>query len=286
MNPQPPANSAGPNGVLTTTNPRQLWAGDGDGTVKVFSLDANGFPTAVKTVSSSFGGKSAVRRADEMAYDPDDNLVLVAWDDDLDLFVEFITVSSNPTVVGKISIPEAAGCGIEQPVYDHNLRKFYLAIPCTSAVNAANHNTAVHANGEIAVIDPKSKSIVNVFALDGTVCFPHGLALGPRDNLLLGCSGDAPTGSQMRSIIMRATDGAILQTFTQLGGSDEVWFNPGDNHYYLAMSSWTSTGLTGGPATPSLGIINAGDTDGGASFVQNIATTRTSHSVAATCGGV
>jgi hypothetical protein len=83
---------------------------------------------------------------------------------------------------------------------------------------------------------------------------------------------------------MQATTGTILQTFTQLGGSDEVWYNPGDNHYYLAMSSWTSNGLTGGPATPSLGIINAGSADSGPgapSFVQNILTTRTSHSVAA-----
>ena len=275
--PAPPANSAGPNGVLTTTNPRQLWAGDGNGLVRVFSLDGNGMPTAQLTPVNAGG----VRRADELAYDPDDNVVLAAWDDDADLFVALISVSSTPAVLKKISIPEAAGCGIEQPVYDHNTRMFYLAIPCTSAINNANHNTAVHANGEIAVIDPKTKSIVNVFGLDGTLCFPHGLALGPRNNLLLGCSGDAPTGSQMRSIIMRATDGSILQTFTQLGGSDEVWFNPGDNHYYLAMSSWTSTGLTGGPATPSLGIINAGDVDGGASFVQNILTTRTSHSVAA-----
>jgi hypothetical protein len=288
----PPANSGGPNGVLTTTNPSQLWAGDGNGTVKVFSLDANGLPTALlKSVSA--GG---VKRADEMAFDPDDHLVLAAWDDDADLFVQFISVSSNPTPVGSpIKIPEAAGCGIEQPVYNHHLRKFFVAIPCTSALNAANHNTALHTNGEIAVIDPTTKSIVNVFGVDGTLCFPHGLALGPRDNLLLGCSGDAPTGSQMRSIIMSAIDGSILQTFTQLGGSDEVWYNPGDNHYYLAMSSWTSTGLTGagtcdkatppvcqpGKGTPSLGIINAGDADGDASWVQNIPTTRTSHSVAA-----
>jgi hypothetical protein len=266
---------------LTTSNPRQLWAGDGDGTVKVFNLDSNGLPTTMLTPVNAGGN----RRADEMAFDPDDHLVLVAWDDDADLFVALISVSSTPTVVGKISIPEAATCGIEQPVYDRHLKRFFLAIPCTSTTNPANHNTAVHANGEIAVINPKTKSIENVFGLDGTLCFPHGLALGPRDNLLLGCSGDAPAGSQMKSIILRATDGTILNTFTQLGGSDEVWYSPADNHYYLAMSSWTSTGLTGGPATPSLGIINAGDGDGSASWVQNIPTTRTSHSVAAVFTG-
>ena len=42
----------------------------------------------------------------------------------------------------------------------------------------------------------------------------------------------------------------ILKTFSQLGGSDEVWYNPGDNKYYLAMSSWTSSGKTGTRAIP------------------------------------
>ncbi|HEX9443314.1 MAG TPA: hypothetical protein VGA73_04300, partial [Candidatus Binatia bacterium] len=280
---RPGTNTSGPNGVLTTGNPRQLWAGDGDGTVKVYSLDANGLsPTLLKTVSA--GG---VKRADEMAFDPDDHVVLVAWDDDADLFLAFISVSSiagNINVLGTIHMPETTGCGIEQPVYNHATNRFYLAVPCTSQVNVANHNGAIHANGEIAVINPLTMAIENVFALDGTNCFPHGLALGPRQNLLLGCSGDAPAGTQMKSIIMKATTGAILQTFTQLGGSDEVWYNRGDNHYYLAMSSWTSTGLTGGPSTPSLGIINAGSADTGPGapvWVQNILTTRTSHSVAA-----
>lgn len=278
---QPGTNTSGPNGVMTTNFPRQLWAGDGDGTVKIFPVGANGLPTTtIPTVVHA----GAVKRADEMAFDPDDHVGLVAWDDDADLFVAFISVSSTPTVLGKILIPEALGCGIEQPVYDHALNRFFLAIPCTSAINNTNHNTSVHANGEIAVINPHTMVIENVFPLDATNCFPHGLTLGPRQNLLLGCSGDAPAGTQMKTIIMQATTGAILQTFTQLGGSDEVWYNIGDNHYYLAMSSWTSNGLTGGPSTPSLGIINAGTADSGPgapSFVQNILTTRTSHSVTA-----
>jgi hypothetical protein len=282
---QPGTNTSGPNGVLTTSNPRQLWAGDGDGKVKIFALDSNGMPTSSIPLKSVNAG--GVRRADEMAFDPDDRVVLVAWDDDADLFLALISVSSiagNINVLGTIHMPEATGCGIEQPVYNHATNRFYVAIPCTSAINNANNNTAVHASGEIAVINPHTIAIENVLPVDGTNCFPHGLALGPRQNLLLGCSGDAPAGTQMKSIIMKATTGAILQTFTELGGSDEVWYNPGDNHYYLAMSSWTSTGLTGGPATPSLGIINAGTSDSGPGapvFVQNILTTRTSHSVAA-----
>jgi hypothetical protein len=302
VNPTPAANTAGPNGVLTTTNPHQLWAGDGNGDIRVYSLDRNGLPTSnnpLRIILASETGAS--RRADELAYDPDDQLILMAWDDDLDLFIALISVSSNPNnikVVKQIYFKSpnplgtncpTGGCstgGIEQPVYDHATRKFYLAVPASEG----------HPNGEIAVIDPKSKEVVDAFdatgtgPADGVPCFPHGLTLGPRQNLLLGCSGDGDPGTQLITIIMKATTGKVLKTFTQAGGSDEVWYNPGDNKYYLAMSSWTSTGKISDPPTApsnpasSLGIIDAGSRDsgpGGPEWLQNILTTRTSHSVAA-----
>ncbi len=299
------ANNSGPNGILVINNGNihQLWTGDGvnckfdppgqtstvtcTGTsqVLVHNLDKNGIPTTnAPFVSVDVGGK---RRADELAYDPDDQLILIANDDDLDLFVTFISVSNvagNIKVVGKISIPEADGCGIEQPVYDHASNRFYLAVPCTSD----------HKSGAIYVINPKTKSVEKIYDTVGTgvaagvPCFPHGLALGPRQNLLLGCSGDGATGTQMISIIMKATTGAVLATFGQAGGSDEVYFDKGNNTYFLAMSSWTSSGKTGtGNPTPSLGIISAGSSDNGneaPEFIQNILTTRTSHSVAAGFG--
>ncbi len=303
--PAPPANSAGPNGVLTTTSPRQLWAGDGNGDIRVYSLDKDGLPTSntpLRIISASETGAS--RRADELAYDPDHQLILMAWDDDLDLFIALISVSSNPNNINVVkqiyfrspnplNLPcPTGGCstgGIEQPVYDHATRRFYLAVPASEG----------HPNGEIAVIDPISKEVVDAFDTtgtgpgDGVPCFPHGLTLGPRQNLLLGCSGDGDPGTQLITIIMKATTGKVLKTFTQAGGSDEVWYNPGDNKYYLAMSSWTSTGKISNPPTApsnpasSLGIIDAGSRDsgpGGPEWIQNILTTRTSHSVAAGFG--
>ena len=157
--PAPPANSAGPNGVLTTTSPHQLWAGDGNGDIRVYSLDKNGLPTSntpLRIISHTETGAS--RRADELAYDPDDQLILMAWDDDLDLFIALISVSSNPNNIkvvkqiyfkspNPLNLPcPAGGCstgGIEQPVYDHATRMFYLAVPASEG----------HPNGEIAVID-------------------------------------------------------------------------------------------------------------------------------------
>ena len=83
----------------------------------------------------------------------------------------------------------------------------------------------------------------------------------------------------MISIIMKATTGKVLQTFTQLGGSDEVWYNPGDNKYYLALSSWTSTGKTGTRQSHLKSwhhrcwIKDSGPS--GPEWIQNILTTRT-----------
>ena len=305
--PAPPANSGGPNGVLTTTSPRQLWAGDGNGDIRVYSLDKNGLPTPdghtpLKVIShldpafvTLLGPLGAQRRADELAYDPDDQLILMAWDDELDLFIALISVSSNPNnikVVKTISFkapncPAFGGCataGIEQPVYDPKSNRFYLAVPASTG----------HPNGEIVRINPKTLAVDGAFDTTGTApaagvpCFPHGLTLGPRQNLLLGCSGDGPTGTQMISIIMKATTGEVLKTFNQAGGSDEVYYNKGDNNYYLAMSSWTSSGKTGtGNPTSSLGIIDAGSKDSGPEgpqWIQNILTTRSSHVVAAGYG--
>ena len=93
-------------------------------------------------------------------------------------------------------------------------------------------------NGAIYVINPKNKSVEKIYDTVGTgpaagvPCFPHGLTLGPRQNLLLGCSGDGPTGTQMISIVMKATNGNVLATFNQAGGSDEVYYDKGNNTYF------------------------------------------------------
>jgi len=284
-----PPNSAGPNGVVVTNYPHQLWAGDGNGDIRVYSLDKNGLPTSntpLRIISHTETG--ALHRADELAYDPDHHLILMAWDDDLDLFVAFISVSSNPNnikVMKKISLPDATG-GIEQPVYDHELGRFFVAVPATTA----------HPNGELAKFNPVTLAREPGVGLDGTGCFPHGLALGPRQNLLVGCSADGPTGTKLNSLIVKATTGKIIATITQVGGNDEVWYNWGDNNYYLGASSNTTGGCTpplpagtvggckGGTANPVLGIVDAGRADSGPEgpqWIQNIKTVAGAHSVAA-----
>jgi len=97
----------------------------------------------------------------------------------------------------------------------------------------ANPQTIANPNGEIDTIDPHSHAIVNRFTLPAA-CTPHGLALGPNDQVVLGCN---VPNSQI--FIMNAKTGAIVGTVLGYGGSDECWYNPGDNRYYCALSSQT-----------------------------------------------
>ena len=83
---------------------------------------------------------------------------------------------------------------------------------------------------------------------------------------------------------MDSRNGHLVATITQVGGSDEVWYDSNDPFcgggqgcYYTASNRWTSNGLKGGSRTPVLGIIDAGTN----TWLQNVATSVDSHSVAA-----
>jgi hypothetical protein len=131
-------------------------------------------------------------------------------------------------------------------------------------------------HGGIAVLDPRSLSLRTVFSVAS--CQPAGLALGPHQHLLLGCSQDAiAAGAHAQTIVMSARDGSTVATITEVGGSDQVWFNPGDGRYYLAARGMTSNGLSTGTPTPVLGVIDAEDNK----WITNIPTGPNAHSVAA-----
>jgi DNA-binding beta-propeller fold protein YncE len=233
--------TSGPNGVLVVHDRDEAWAGDGNSTVKVIDLRTN---TIVSTIST--GGTA---RADELAYDQRDKLVLIANDADGPPFATLIDTQSR-TVVARIDFADATD-GLEQPVWDPETQLFYLSVPATVA----------DPGGAVAVIDPRTRSRVGRFPVQN--CGPAGLALGPKQQLLLGC-GD-PTAVQ----IMDARTGTVVATIPQVSGADEVWYNPGDKHWYVAARD--------NPTGPVLGIIDA-MTD---TWIQNVTTGPRAHSVAA-----
>ena len=226
---------SGPNGVVLVPERNELWAGDGDSSVKVVNLSDD------SVASVSTGGNA---RADELSYDPDDQLVLVvnnaeASDDGVNAhFATLISTADGHEVVAKIPFPQASA-GLEQSIWDSASGRFYLAVPELDGDPS---------RGAVAVIDPHAASVVATFAV--SECEPAGLALGPDNHLLLGCSGDAiEAGFAAKSVIMDLRDGSIVSEVAEIGGSDEVWFNPGDMSYYLAARD--------DPRGPALGVIDA-----------------------------
>jgi DNA-binding beta-propeller fold protein YncE len=216
--------------VVTTFPGREVWAGDGDSTVKVIDLQAN---KVVATIST--GGKD---RADEMSYDPKENLILVANNADDPPFGTIISVASR-SVLKRITFTDSTN-GAEQSQYDPQTGMFYMSIPAT--------NTSP--GGEIDVISPTSMSVTAKYSLNN--CGPNGLALGPGNQLLAGC------GVPHRSVVIDKTNGQVLGDFSDVGGSDEVWYNPGDNRYYLAESALQNLGIIDAGSLTTVGEVQAG----------------------------
>lgn len=218
---------AGPNGVVAV-GAHEFWASDGDSSVKV--VDAR----TMKVVASiPTNGKA---RTDEIAYDPRDHLIIAVNNADTPPFVTFISTRTRK-VVGRLELPHATD-GAEQPLYDPATKLIYLSLPVVDNVDA---------NGAVAVINPRSHELLKMLPVQK--CMPAGLALGPHDNLLLGCSDDAvDAGFSAHSIVMNGRSGKI-EADVPVGGSDEVWSGTRSHQYYLA-----AVANKGGPV---LGVIDS-----------------------------
>jgi DNA-binding beta-propeller fold protein YncE len=220
---------AGPNGVVAV-GAHEFWATDGDSSVKVIDLRAMKVVDSIPT-----NGKA---RADEIAYDPRDHLIVAVNNADSPPFATFISTRTRK-VVGRLELPHATD-GAEQPLYDPATKLVYLSIPVVDNVDA---------NGAVAVINPRSHSLVKMMPVQK--CMPAGLVLGPHGDLLLGCSDDSvDAGFSSHSIVMNARSGKI-EADVPVGGSDEVWSDMRSHHYYLA-----AVANKGGPV---LGVIDSLD---------------------------
>jgi len=246
--------TSGPDGILVIAEQHVAWVGDGRSRVKVIDLRSGLVLATIPTGTTP-------NRADELAYDPVDHLIVVANNADDPPFITFISTTDR-RAVGKIAYSDATD-GIEQAVYEPASGMFYLSVPETKA----------NPGGRVDKIDPKTMKIVASYPVDN--CHPGGLTVGPQQRLLIGCSA-IYAGAHAQSIVIDSKDGHVVAVITQVGASDEVWYNPGDNHYYLAARNMTANGTKGGPLTPVLGIVDAATNQ----WIQNLPTGAAAHSVA------
>jgi len=284
---------SGPDGVVA--HGKWLYAGDGDSTLKIIDLTIGRIVQSVST-----GGST---RVDEMALTTDGTLLLAANNAEDPPFATLFGVNgdnatNNIRIISKINVdpslvPPGLGLSIEQPVWDPVSRRFYVAIPqinypagCTPSSTEESPEANVPCQGGLLAIDPSAVTTAtytfgaydrsrNIGVLSLPTCGPNGAAVGPQtdaigSNLLLGCT-PANMPDNTGTLVIN-TNTMNFSTIGNITGSDEVWYNPGDGHYYTGSSA--NRADLGGPV---LGIIDATSNI----LVSSIPSGGGSHSVAA-----
>jgi hypothetical protein len=246
--------TSGPNGVVVSGH----WLFVTDYPSRIVTIDLR--TDSVVSVASTGG----INRADELAYDAEDSVILAVNNADEPPFATLIKVDRNTgalAVQKRVDFPDATN-GAEQPQWVPGTGRFYISIP------QVGPNPQ---DGAVKKINPRSGAVEASFPVK--FCQPAGLTLGPNQDLLVGCSvafdtAGAPwtrdpaavkPSAKPISVIMDARNGSIDKVIEGVGGNDEVWYNPGDNRYYLAARNQPGGSATPGADrfSPVLGIINA-----------------------------
>ena len=278
-------NFAGDTGSSGTSGPNGVTAGSSVGSTVncVFATDT-GSPAAGRVVSIntnvSFVQKvgdvstGGTHRADELAFDPKDSLLLVINNADTPPFGTLISVNPTTcalTVGTQISFTTiGATNGTEQPVWDPGTQRFYVSIP---EINGPGDGTGP--NGGVARITP-SGVIETVYPIN--FMQPAGLTLNPNTgDLLVGSNSVFDTSGKKCTAVVpspnaagnpagapatctgiafpqeaicnppKGCTGNALVSVPGVGGGDEVWFNKGDGNYYVTAGN--------DPVGPVFGVV-------------------------------
>jgi len=285
-------NLSGPDGVVT--HGRWLYAGDGNSDLRVYDLNAptvSAFKQKVPT-----GGTT---RVDEMDVTTDGKLLLAANNAEDPPFATLFKANGDAStsavsvitrvVISPAIVPPGAGLSIEQPAWEPKTARFYVSIPVIAnnptGCNYGQLPGAITCHGGLLVVDPTTVSAplavigafdpaTNTGVVPLNACGPNGATVGPNANLLLGCTPQNNPSDTTTLVINAKTKNYV--NIGGLTGSDEVWFNAGDNRYYTGSSR--ACGLGGGCPNGGavLGVIGADNL-----LIEKIPQSSNSHSVAA-----
>jgi hypothetical protein len=276
--------TSGPDGVVAAFP--CVFAGDGNSRVVAFNWAGTSGVTAVADTFNTGG----TTRVDEMAIDPKDNVLMVVNNAEDPPFATLLTFNtstckmSNPikvvfgtlptatNVSSPVSNPKATN-GAEQPVWEPVTQRFYEAIPEVNGPGGGGPN------GGLAQVNPLTGKIEAFFQIN--FCQPSGTAAGPNGDVLVGCNtvfdltgkactqaAASPAGQPLTiaQSLCTGTSGAqvvicnpgrgcspsngSIVSVPGPGGDDEVWFNSGDNNYYIAQQN--------NPVGASLAVVASG----------------------------
>src|SRR5262245_32034834 len=253
---------AGPNGVVTAEAPLP-WLFVTDAPIRLLCFN---FVTGA-TVSDIKLNPTEPTRADELAYDPRDGIILAINNAASPPFGTFVQVDKQTcalTILNTVVLDSAHGVdatnGAEQPVWEPDTGRFYLSIPQIGA-------TVTH--GGIVRIAPNATTVEFTYPVE--FCSPAGLTVGPHHDLFIGCNTVFDTAGKVwnpagtvtaapKDVILNVETGKTTDVLG-VGAGDEVWFNKGDGNYYATGSGSPFRPLpvaTAQGSTP-LGVVDAKD---------------------------
>ena len=269
---------SGPDGVVTVTTGgvTTLYAGDGNSTLRIYNATSPSLANPPTFVLNMPGAGNPIStggtfRVDEMAYSPASHQVLAANNADTPAFATiFSTTNGAPPVSiqqGNITVPgQPSDGGMEQPAWNPKTGTFFVSIPTlTSASNDAGGLAEISTAGQVL-------RTISLASLGVSSCSPSGLAVNGAGNLMVGCGNAPSTGAA--AILLNPTGGAagtgsILKTVPGLANTDELWFDPTTNKFYV----------TGNNGTNDSRFFDVVDANG--NFVQKVLlpTTTSAHSI-------
>ena len=228
-----------PNVPLVAIDLQQLVVSDGLSSVYVWDLrapqpsqpDQYTFPTTMGT------------NTDALEYDPINQTIYVVTDNP----PEYLIGISLPLkkVVSQTPLPVSADLIKFNPIDG----KIYIAAEDAEGGNAG---------AGVYAYDPETDAVRLVSRI-GPPCPGHGIDIDPISNIaVVGCFGGVGDNGD---IAVDLSNGALLTTFTDVGGTDTVVFNPNNRRFYAAagLNTATTSGCPKGtgPFTPILGVMNA-----------------------------
>jgi hypothetical protein len=250
---------SGPNGVMTVHS-REIWASDGDGSIKFLSMATGGVLGQVVTADrqKALNPLAPVTRADEMCFDPVDNVGFVAVPGDgAAATAPLIVRISGRThqISGQLNFDGLGGGGngitvfsqggLEQCQFNPRNNHIYVVVDSDAA-----GGTSPGGAGQVAVaeFDPVTLQFISVLDITPLACAGGaGLAIGPViggtfGSIAVGCGGPDPTAGALRSAVIvddGTTSGATFVPGTRTAcsfpttcvvlpnqaGADEIAFN-------------------------------------------------------------
>ena len=275
--------------TVTSGGMTTLYAGDGNSTLKVFQFTNPTNPGSAAAVINTGG----TTRVDEMAFSPLTGQVLAANNAETPAFGNLfstaaghlpITLTTTPGVGIQVPLgnpPVGQGGivtgGMEQPAWNPLTTtttgvpnpSFWVSIPQLGIGGATDPGgiSQISPNGTVLQTIAFANLPAGTLAAGG--CAPSGLAVAGNGNMLVGCNNP---NTQAVLLDKNGNFLAAVGKGTGLGGTDQLWYDPTTNLFYV----------TGGPGGSTVGtrFFDVIDPNTGMVLQQvDVPTTTSAHSI-------